>query len=199
MKQLDQLIVNQADNGEIEIMDRAKAVKPYSVPKKQIFASPPHFTANNHFSGDHAVDSVGLQGYRITCTTRQDLLPTELKKYLHDEKKDSNNARMKVMQFENPIYTKNLVSFQSTGSTNISGVNNLPSLKLYVAKWTCGRGKLKRTWGIEMNEAIEIYLNHYSGVDSLDHMSKNTGIKYITHKYWHSPYLHALLLAVFAV
>ena len=157
MKQLDALIVNQAEDGDLEILDRAKGVKPYSVPRKLIFSSPPHFTADNHFSGDHVMDYVGSHGYGITCTTRRDCLPTELKKYLHHEKKDSNNARMKVMRFENPIcvtkyvaatpktkaYTKNLVSFQSTGSTNISGVNNLLSLKLYVAKRTRGSGKLK--------------------------------------------------------
>ena len=54
----------------------------------------------------------------------------------------------KAMRYENPIvavrqvevtnesmaYTENIVSFQSTGPTNISGVNNLPSLQLYVAK-----------------------------------------------------------------
>ena len=45
----------------------------------------------------------------------------------------------------------------------------------------------------------EIYLKHYLGVDSLDHMIKNTGIKYFTHRYWHSPYLHALSLAVIAL
>jgi hypothetical protein len=49
-----------------------------------------------------------------------------------------------------------------------------------------------------MNEAREIYLTHYSGMDSLDHMIKNAGIKYITHTYWHLPYLHALSLAVIA-
>jgi hypothetical protein len=135
-----------------------------------------------------------------------------LKQYLHHEKKDSTDARMKVMRYENPIcaikyvagtattkaFTKALVSFQSTGSTNLSGVNNLPSLTMYVAKRTRGRGKQKRTWAIEMNEAREIYLKHYSGVDSLDHMIKNAGIKYITHRYWHSPYLHALSLGVIA-
>jgi hypothetical protein len=50
----------------------------------------------------------------------------------------------KAMQYENPIvavrqveastekmmYTVNIVSFQSTGPTNISGANNLPSLQL---------------------------------------------------------------------
>ncbi len=52
----------------------------------------------------------------------------------------------KAMQDENPIvavrqvevtnesmaYTENIMSFQSAGPTNISGVNNLPSLQLYV-------------------------------------------------------------------
>ncbi len=103
IKQLDQLIVDRADDGNVKIIDRVKAVKPYSVPKKQIFASPPHFTADNHFSGDHVMDYVSLQGYGITCTTCQDRLPMELKKYLHHGKKDSNDARMKVMLFENPI------------------------------------------------------------------------------------------------
>jgi hypothetical protein len=209
---LDQLIVDQAGNGNVKIMDRAKGVKPYSVPKKQIFASPFHFAADNHFSGDHVIDYVGSQGYGITCTTHRDHLLMELKKYLHHEKKDSNNARMKVMWFKTPIcvtkyvvatpktkaYTKNLVLFQLTGSTNILGVNNFPSLKLHVTKRNHGRGKLKRTWGIKMNEARDIYHNHYSSVDSLDHMIKNVGIKYITHKYWHSPYLYALSLAVIA-
>ena len=54
----------------------------------------------------------------------------------------------KVMRYENPIvgvrqvkatkaskaYTENIVSFQSTGPTYISGGNNLPSLQLYVTE-----------------------------------------------------------------
>jgi hypothetical protein len=52
-----------------------------------------------------------------------------------------------AMRFENPIvaiqqqpatnsslaYTKTFVSFQSTCGTNIIGVNNLPSVQLYVS------------------------------------------------------------------
>ena len=49
-----------------------------------------------------------------------------------------------------------------------------------------------------MNEAGEIYLTHYSGIDAADHMIKNAGIRYITWKYWHVPYLHALSLGVIA-
>ncbi len=71
------------------------------------------------------------------------------------------------MQYKNPIvaikqvkavkeskaYTENIVSFQSTGPTNISGVNNLPSLRLYVTKRESGRGAEKRIWGIEQSKA----------------------------------------------
>ncbi len=35
---------------------------------------------------------------------------------------------------EDMVYTENIVSFQSTGPKNISGVNNLPSLQLYVTQ-----------------------------------------------------------------
>ena len=54
----------------------------------------------------------------------------------------------KAMRYKNPIvgvrqvkatpvskaYTENIVSFQSTGPTYISGGNNLPSLQLYVTE-----------------------------------------------------------------
>lgn len=79
-------------------------------------------------------------------------------------------------------------------------MNNLPSLSLYVTEKSRGRkkGPQKRKWGVEMNQAREIYLKHYSGDDSLDHMIQNTGIWYITWKFWHASYLHALLLGVIA-
>jgi len=184
----------------------------YSVPKKLIFEKPPHFTADNHFSGDHVMNFIGERGFGITLTCRRDRLPGELKKFVHHEKKDSSDPRVKVMKYQQPIccikqipatestkaYTKTLVSFQSTGSTNIAGVNNLPSLSLYVMEKSRGRGGAKRKWGVEMNEAREIYLTHYSGIDAADHMIKNAGIRYITWKYWHAPYLHALSLGVIA-
>jgi hypothetical protein len=91
-------------------------------------------------------------------------------------------------------YTMTVVSFQSTSSTNITGINNLPSLSLYVDQRSRGRKGSIRKWGIEMNEAWETYLKHYSGVDSADHMIQNTGIRYVTWKYWNAPYLHALSL-----
>ncbi len=88
------------------------------------------------------------------------------------------------------------MSFQSTGPMNISGVNNLPSLQLYVKHRERGRGADKRVWAIEQNEAREAYLNHYYGMDVADHMIKNTANKYITWKYWHSAYLRAQLVVV---
>ena len=51
---------------------------------------------------------------------------------------------------------------------------------------------------MEQNEGREIYLNHYHGVDSLDHMIKITGNCFISQKYWHSPYLHAISMGIIA-
>jgi hypothetical protein len=49
------------------------------------------------------------------------------------------------------------VSFQSTGGTNITSVNALSLVELYVSQQNKGRGNQKGTWGIEMNEACETY------------------------------------------
>jgi hypothetical protein len=91
-----------------------------------------------------------------------------------------------------------LVSFQSTGATNISGVNNLPSANLYVTIKSLGKTPNHCYWGIEQNEARATYLGHYYGVDNVNHMIKNATIRYTTWKYWHAPFLHALSMAVLA-
>ena len=49
------------------------------------------------------------------------------------------------------------------------------SLTLYVQPKYRGTKAHKLAWATEQNEAREIYLNHYHGVDSMDHMIKNTG------------------------
>jgi hypothetical protein len=62
------------------------------------------------------------------------------------------------------------VSFQSTGGTNISMVNALSLVDLYVHDCSKGGGQQKRTWGIETNEARETFLKNYSAVDKIDQM-----------------------------
>ena len=89
-----------------------------------------------------------------------------------------------------------MVSFQSKGATNLLGVNNLPGISLYFSKKERGQKSEKRKWGTEQNEARETYLHHYNAVDQADHMVKNASSKYITWKYWHSPYLHAISLGL---
>jgi hypothetical protein len=108
-----------------------------------------------------------------------------LKEYLHHEVVDAKDARPKAMRFEKPIiavkqvpagkndgkaikpYTKTLVSFQLTGATNISGVNNLPSVNLYVTVKSRCKKPNQRHWGIEQNEALQTYLGFYYGVDNV--------------------------------
>ena len=50
----------------------SKSKANYSVPKKQIFKTPPHFTADNHFSGEHVMKFIGERGFGITMTTCRD-------------------------------------------------------------------------------------------------------------------------------
>jgi hypothetical protein len=93
---------------------------------------------------------------------------------------------------------KTFVSFQSTGATNISGVNNLLLLTLYIQSKYMGMKKNKFAWATEQNEGREIYLSHYQGVDSIDHMINTRGKRFISWKYWHSPYLHVMSMGIFA-
>lgn len=182
---------------------------------KPVYSKPPHITADNFFSSDAMMDWLGGKGYGMTATCARDRIPKEIKPYTHHTKVDATHPRCKAMRYENPVvaikqckaendnkkaYTKTFVSFQSTGGTNIIGVNNLLSVKLYVGQKERGRKKdgSKRVYGIEQNEARELYLGHYYGLDNADHMIKNTGNRYITWKYWHAPYLHAQSLGIIA-
>ena len=181
--------------------------------KRRIYPSPPHITCDNYFSGDDILDYAGERGFGITQTCRRDRFPTGLKEYLHSEKVTANIIpQAKAMRFKQPIvaikqveatdvskaYTKTFVSFQSTGPTNIGGVNNLPSATLYSSQKQRGQKPNIRRWAIEQNEARQTYLGTYWGIDAVDHMIKIAGIRYITWKYWHAPYLHALSIAVCA-
>jgi hypothetical protein len=185
---------------------------------KKVYPKPPHIVADNHFSGEEVMKLLGSKGYGATMTNRRDRFPEGLKPYLHHEGVKSGCPKARAMRFDNPIVaikqvpavededgsikakacTRTLVSFQSTGPTNICGVNNLPSVSLYVSKRVRGKGAATRMWGIEQNEARETYLRHYYGVDNLDHMIKNCGNRYISWKYWHAPYLHAQSMGIIA-
>ena len=158
------------------------------------------------------MDYAGLRGCGLTVTNCRDRFPKSLKPYLHHEKVKPGDARSKAMRYQSSIvvvkqflatattkaYTKNIVSFQSTGATNIAGVNSLPLAQLYVASKKRRRGNQKRMWGIEQNEGRETYLGHYYGIDNTDHMIKNACIRYICWKCWHAPYNHTHSMGVIA-
>ena len=64
-----------------------------------------------------------------------------------------------------------------------------------------GKGGERRQENMEYWEKQSpgyIYLSHYSGVDSADHMIKNAAIRFTSWWYWHAPYLHVLSMGVVA-
>ena len=71
-----------------------------------------------------------------------------------------------------------ITSFQSTSSCNFGSVNALNSCTRYCQTKEKGRKQYKRSWGIEMNEARELYLNSYGTIDKMDHLIKNCNMHY---------------------
>jgi hypothetical protein len=93
-------------------------------------------------------------------------------------------------------YLNFCVSFQSTGGTNITSVNALSLVELYVHEQNKGRGNQKRTWGIEMNEARETYLKTYSAIDKIDQMLFGWDVKHKSWRWWHAPMRHVKAIAI---
>ena len=82
------------------------------------------------------------------------------------------------------------VTFQSTGATNIQGVNIFNEMNRFVRKKERGQGKNKRKWVIEMNEARQLYLSSSGRIDTIDAAINRCNYDYVSWKYWHSPKLH---------
>jgi hypothetical protein len=149
-KQLEPMVINNREDDVINEVSIKNLIdgKEYMVPVNKIYAKHPHITAENHFSGENVMNFIGENGFGITCTCRRDQYPPGIKSYLNHDKVASTDKRTRVARFEQPIlavkrvdadkegekkaYTRTMVSFQSTGTTNIAGVNNLISLTLYV-------------------------------------------------------------------
>jgi hypothetical protein len=181
--------------------------------RRQIFDEPVHIAMDNFFSGDEILKYLGEAGFKSTMTARRDRLPKDVpKKHFHHAKGVVVNLRSKVARLEQPIiavkyvtqppisekqdYTLVHVSFQSTGGTNISTINTLDSVDLYVRERNKGQGNTKRTWGIEMNFAREMYLKTYSAVDKIDQMLLLWNIRYRSWKWWHAPTRHGKAIAM---
>lgn len=135
-----------------EVTLRRAQGMPLKFPVKKIYPIHPHAAGDNHFSGDPVLAHAGKMGFGMTCTTRKDRYPKGLRPYLHSEIIQKHDLqRSKVARYEQPIiaikefeatpsingsaatkaFTQTHVSFQSTGPTNISGVNNLPLCMQY--------------------------------------------------------------------
>jgi len=81
----------------------------------------------------------------------------------------------------NQTYEKVHVSFQSTSSCNISSINSMNQVKLYVCKKERGRVNHKCSWAIEMNETRDLYLGSYEKNDTIDSLLRKASNYY---RYW---------------
>ena len=100
------------------------------------------------------------------------------------------------MPSEPVTHTRVHCSFQSTSSCNIHAVNLLNANLRFVQTKERGRGKHKRQWVIEMNEAHQLYLATYGRIDTIDQQLSKCNMYYCSWKYWHAAKLHADALAV---
>jgi hypothetical protein len=115
------------------------------------------------------------KGYGTTMTNRRDCFPKGLKPYLHHDKVVAGYPKAKVIHYAMPIvvidqqpamveseaYTKTLVMFQSTGATNICGVDNLPLVTNCISKKVRDKRKTIPVWGIEQNKVRGMYLCNF--------------------------------------
>ncbi|CAJ1934504.1 unnamed protein product [Cylindrotheca closterium] len=177
----------------------------------RIFREAPHITLDDFFSGDEIMDHIGRLGFAATIACRPDRLPLGVPKFYFHHEKVLVDDRSKATRLIQPItavksfpkddnnkaYQRTHVSFQSAGPTNISTVNALNTNQLLIhVKEERGVGKKKRKRGVEMNNGRLQYLSHCRGVHNIDRMISDCCLQYRSRKYWHSPMLQALALAI---
>ena len=165
----------------------------------------PSVCADNFFFDEKMCEWIGENRFGGIGTQARNVPISGIdKKYLHIEKHQAGCKFSKVARFTQPIvavkdypdFQRVHVSFQSTSSVNITTINCLNECKLFVGLRERGRGKDKRYWGIEMNDARRLYLSLYWRIDVVDHLLKNAAIFYRIWKYWHAPMNHAFALCV---
>ena len=122
------------------------AHKPSSDPRRQIFSGKFHITLDNYFSSNNTLAYLGELGLGSILTCHQDRLPAGIKKFLHAAKGVLVNHRSRCARYESPIiatkhvpaqagkvmYSLTHVSFQSMRSCNLSSVNSLDKVDLYI-------------------------------------------------------------------
>ena len=132
--------------------------------RRQIFSEEPCLGMDNHFSGEHVDAFLGENGYKTIHTTACSRLVKDLKQHYHHQKGVEVGPQLKAVRFEHPIvavkevkfpegsnkksYCVVHISFQSTGSSNITTVNVLDKVELYVRQREKGKCRTKRIWAI---------------------------------------------------
>ena len=193
--------------GPNEVLDLMAVLKPMVQGEdpvlgvRQIFSDFPTTTWDNFFSGDNLMEHEDVgDKWPIITTVRRDRLPGGVPaEYMHKQKTQPGGKRPKAARDLNPIVmtkgNRTHVTFQSTSSCNIGGVNVGGKVKYFTTPKSRGRGNKKRTWEIENNTYRQRYLGTYWTVDRLDHLVKQLNLFYVSWKYWHSPMRHWMGIA----
>jgi hypothetical protein len=200
--------------GMTEVFDLISRFVLHQVGEGKLWPTAPHLTVDNYFNGDEILNWMGQQGLGMLGTVARNRLPRGIEgKYFHKEAIiPAMKARSRLARLAGPItmvkdvpadegkghkaYRRVHCSFQSTGPCNLGSVNSIPSSYLYVKERTRGRGQFKRRWGIEMNQARELYLQTYGKIDQADSFIARSGVAYKSWKYYHSAVNQAKALAI---
>ena len=137
----------------------------------------------------------------MTC--HRDWFPSDINsQYLHIKKTDTS-FRTIPFYFAEPIlavkeettsdrttYEHVHVSFQFTSSCNNSTINSLSMCKISVRAKERIWYSRKRSWVVEMNDTMALYLTLDGVVDNVDKLVKFSRMPYCSWKYCHTVMLH---------
>jgi hypothetical protein len=119
----------------------------FSYPVKTIYNSPPHGTADNHFSGDAIMDYAGSLGFRLTMTCRHEprSLPSRLEAIRRTNARMYRSSQLALPTFLASIIchpanyqfiVANVESAQISIPGELSGTRLVLCISRLIGRWT---------------------------------------------------------------
>lgn len=171
---------------------------------KTIFHNKPRITVDKYFGDDQVIDCDGQKCFVFIHTVRRDCLPFKLpNSAFHKQSATAKNQCTRVARVLPQttvvktllVYTKDGLSFLSTGPTDLSCVNSDNANQHISSAKSCGGEINKREWVVEMNDPKQLYLVSNGRTYTIDQQIESCKIFYKTYKYWLVSKNRALSLA----